>query len=92
MKHAQASQIGVVLQSRPHSVILTVTDDGKGFDPAARAQVDGHLGLRGLRARAKSINAQLQLTSSPGAGTTVEVTVALKELHSRDSKLQNKPA
>lgn len=92
VKHAESSHIGVTLQSRPDSVTLTVTDDGKGFDPAACSQVDGHLGLRGLRARARSINAQLEIISSPGAGTTVQVTALLKELHSNDSNSQNKPA
>ena len=75
VKHAEANQINVTLQSHSDSVLLSVTDDGKGFDPVARSLVEGHFGLRGLRSRAKSINAQLEIISSPGAGTIVQVTV-----------------
>ncbi len=92
VKHAEASRIGVTLESHSDSVVLTVADDGKGFDPAARPGVGGHLGLRGLRSRAKSIKGRLQIISAPGAGTTVQVTVPLPALHSHDSDSQNKPA
>jgi len=66
-----------------------VTDDGKGFDPAACSKLEGHFGLRGMRLRAKSIKASLQIISSPGAGTTIQVTVPLKELHPHDPISQN---
>jgi len=89
VKHAAASHIDVTLQAHSDSVILSVTDDGKGFDPLACAQVDGHFGLRGLRSRAKSMNAQLEIISSPGAGTTVKVTVPEKN-SSHDPTRQNK--
>ena len=54
-------------------VRLRIVDDGKGFDAATVP--DGHLGLAGMRARADKIGASFQVTSKPGAGTTIEVTV-----------------
>ena len=50
---------------------LTITDDGRGFDPAA-APPD-RLGLGILRERAQSIGADLSIESAPGQGTRVGV-------------------
>jgi len=52
-----------------------VRDDGRGFDPKACANLQGHFGLRGLSTRAKAIHAQLQITSTPGAGSIVRVSI-----------------
>jgi len=92
VKHAAASLIEVTLQANPDSVLLSVTDNGQGFDPVARSQVEGHFGLRGLRSRAKSIKAQLEILSSPGAGTIVRVNVPLKTILPNDSDRQVNPA
>jgi signal transduction histidine kinase len=54
-------------------VKLRIVDDGKGFQ--AGSVPDGHLGLAGMRARAEKIGARLDVTSRPGSGTTIEVTV-----------------
>ena len=48
-----------------------MTDDGAGFDPGAVGP--GHLGLRTMAERAAVIGAGLELTSSPGAGTRVQL-------------------
>jgi signal transduction histidine kinase len=57
------------------NVTLTVSDDGRGFDPAVPPG-DGHFGLVGMRERAESIGARFQLQSTVGGGTTVTVVVA----------------
>jgi signal transduction histidine kinase len=59
-------------------VRLRIADDGKGFDAAAVP--DGHLGLAGMRARAAKIGASFDVTSEPGRGTTIEVTVPDAEI------------
>lgn len=76
VKHARAGHIGVTLQVENRSVILSVTDDGRGFDVAAGRGTEGHFGLRGIEARVRSIKAELQIISAPGAGTTIQVSVA----------------
>jgi two-component system nitrate/nitrite sensor histidine kinase NarX len=58
----------------PERLELTVRDDGCGFDPVT-VDADRHLGLRGLRERAKVIEARLDVTSRPGAGTTVALAL-----------------
>jgi len=75
VKHAQAAHIRVTLETRDGGVVLTVADDGRGFEPAEASAVERHFGLRGLRSRARAIKADLRISSSPGAGTTVRVTV-----------------
>jgi signal transduction histidine kinase len=75
VKHAQAGHIGVSLQADDDTVVLSVTDDGRGFDVASSDGNGGHFGLRGIQSRARSIHAELQIASSPGAGTTIQVHV-----------------
>jgi signal transduction histidine kinase len=91
VKHAEASRIEVELQTLAGSVLLCVTDNGKGFDPEAMARAEGHFGLRGLLSRAKSINARLGINSSPGAGTTVQVNVPIDKIHPHEPPAQIKP-
>lgn len=49
VKHAEASRVGLSLESHPHAVVLEVQDDGKGFDPTQ--EFPGHLGQRSMRER-----------------------------------------
>jgi signal transduction histidine kinase len=53
-------------------VLLTISDDGAGFDPALPA-ARGHFGLTGMRERAFLIGAALEVRSQPRRGTTVRV-------------------
>jgi signal transduction histidine kinase len=68
-KHAKATRVEVALTYDETSARLRVTDDGHGFQPA---QADG-FGLRGMRARVEQAGARLEIRSSPGVGTSVEV-------------------
>jgi signal transduction histidine kinase len=75
--HAQARQIEVILTYRRHELRLRVCDDGRGIDP----QILGmggrpdHWGLPGMRERSAKIGARFSVTSRPGAGTQVELTI-----------------
>jgi len=72
-KHAHASRVDVMLESRDGSIVLVVEDDGVGFDPSA-VEGDGRgIGLVGMRERAALIGATLQIESAPGDGTSVFV-------------------
>ena len=70
IKHAQATQVEILLAYGPAGVTLTVRDDGTGFDPDVR-RGEEHLGLRNLRARAEAARGSLTVSSSPGAGTSI---------------------
>jgi len=79
LKYAQAKTIQVSLSYSDQSVRLSVRDDGRGFVPETVLDgTAGHLGLQSLRSRARKIGGRLTLTSAPGQGTTVEVTVPVR--------------
>jgi signal transduction histidine kinase len=73
-KHANASRVVVDWRVTPAMARLRVADDGDGFDES-RGVRETAFGLVGMRERAEVIDAELVVTSSPGAGTTIEVTV-----------------
>lgn len=73
VKHAHPDTITVQLADLGDAVEVTVTDDGDGFDPSAGTA--GHLGLVTMRERAAAIGATYQLSSQPGAGTRVRLTI-----------------
>jgi signal transduction histidine kinase len=75
LRHAGASRIDVDLVSRNGNVVLSVTDDGRGFDSGTAAEANRRLGLASMRERARSVGARLSVTSTPGAGTTVRLEV-----------------
>ncbi len=75
-KHAAAGQVRVVVEHRPEGLWLEVSDDGAGFDPdATPASKGGRFGLKTMAERATSIGATLAVSSRPGEGTRVEVTL-----------------
>ncbi len=71
VRHAGAAHIELTLLYSEDAVILTVRDDGAGFDVDAGAARAGHYGLRGMRERAAAMGATLGIVSAPGQGTTV---------------------
>jgi two-component system sensor histidine kinase UhpB len=75
--HADASNVSVRAERRGGAVTIAVTDDGRGFDPAApRAGVaEGHLGLAAVEERARLAGGELAIESAPGRGTTIRVTL-----------------
>jgi two-component system, NarL family, sensor histidine kinase UhpB len=78
LKHAQATQVQVQLSVSADGgqLLLDIRDNGVGFDPQ-EARGSG-IGLIGMRERVSAAGGQLQLTSSPGRGTQVRVSVPLK--------------
>jgi ligand-binding sensor domain-containing protein/signal transduction histidine kinase len=81
--HAGASRVDVRLAYRPAEVALTIQDDGRGFaaeEAGDGARARGHFGLAGLQERAQQIGARVDVRSTPGKGTTVEVVVDQPEV------------
>jgi signal transduction histidine kinase len=72
-KHAQARSVWVRLDLKTSPWVLTVRDDGRGFDPgqAADSSGSGAYGLLGMRERAELLDATLEIVSRAGEGTTV---------------------
>lgn len=72
-QHARANKILVALEYTRKALILTITDDGRGFDPQEGLQKPDHWGLRNMQERALQIRATYTLTSNLGRGTKIEV-------------------
>lgn len=75
-KHANAASVAVVLSFDSGRLHVGVTDDGIGFDErAVQASSGARFGLETMRERAESIGGQFKVSSAPGKGTTVELSV-----------------
>ncbi len=74
VRHADPSLLSVRLEYKKNSVALSIEDNGKGFFPGTRQP---GFGIRGMRRRARSIAATIQLHSAPGQGTSVIVEALL---------------
>ncbi len=71
-KHGAAESVIVRGEVRGPELVVTITDDGRGFD--ANTQPGG-FGLNSMRERAEMVAGTVRVTSAPGAGTTVELRV-----------------
>ena len=71
-RHSRASHVVISLDSPAGHMELTVKDDGAGFDPN---QGSRGMGMANMRTRAQEFGGQLELASSPGAGTTVKFSI-----------------
>jgi signal transduction histidine kinase len=76
--HAGARHLNVVITCTEAQLILRIQDDGRGFDPQ-ESRRPGHFGLSGMIERAALIGGRLNITSAPGAGTLIELTLTLEE-------------
>lgn len=74
MKHAQASEVHILIQNSPDNIELTISDNGRGFSQDARLKPRS-FGLRGIQERVAHFGGQVSFISAPGQGTTVSVTV-----------------
>jgi signal transduction histidine kinase len=75
LHHARASRIDVGLDARNGTLVLTVDDDGVGFDPAAPALRARRLGPTSMEERASALGGALRIDSRPGEGTRVRLEV-----------------
>lgn len=83
IKHARAAEVSVTLSVTGSDLVLAVADDGIGFDPATPVTaspdgVRGGMGLRSMRERAAAAGISLEVRSTPGHGTAVAATAALR--------------
>ncbi|WEK37888.1 MAG: sensor histidine kinase [Candidatus Pseudobacter hemicellulosilyticus] len=77
IKHAEATQAIVQLSYDAPVLMVTIEDNGIGFDPE-KLQRKG-IGLSNLPARVRLFNGHYQIVSSPGEGTTVSVELAVEQ-------------
>jgi signal transduction histidine kinase/ligand-binding sensor domain-containing protein len=74
VRHANATVICLELRYTDDSVVLRISDDGCGFDPAVAHAVGNHWGLKSMQERAEQIGGCLTLLTKPGEGTILETS------------------
>lgn len=70
LRHGEAGEVHITLAGKDRRGVLTVRDNGRGFDPAAVPPAKGH-GLSNLGIRAREMGGVSEVQSQPGHGTTV---------------------
>ena len=73
LRHADASRIVVTLDADDGRVLLSVEDDGVGFDPRATGARSHRLGMTSMEERAARAGGRLEIRSARGEGTTVRL-------------------
>ena len=76
LRHAHARNVLVNVRQTRQNIILEITDDGQGFD--VKKLDNSGLGLKNMRERSAQAQAKLKITSKPGTGTKILVSVARK--------------
>ncbi|MCJ7715913.1 MAG: sensor histidine kinase, partial [Anaerolineales bacterium] len=77
VKHAQAKDVTLMLDSQNGNYLLRIEDDGLGFSLPNEENGDT-LGIRGMRERAAECQGRLIINSSPGNGTIITLSTELK--------------
>ena len=77
-RHAQASEVAVLVRLQDQDFTIMIRDNGRGFSTLNRdADARKHLGLQSMRERASIMGAQLKVESAPGQGTCITVSVKI---------------
>ncbi|PZR26583.1 MAG: hypothetical protein DI535_13670 [Citrobacter freundii] len=74
-KHAEAKNVWINVHVEKNNLVLSVRDDGKGFDPLAETHRNG---LKNLHARVARWNGSIQVRSAPGMGAIIVATMLIK--------------
>lgn len=83
-RHAQATHVRILWRCNGESAALEVTDNGQGFPIGRAGRLDSY-GILGMRERASSIGATLEITSQPGKGTRVRCSL-IRSAHPADTE------
>ena len=78
--HAQARNVAVDVRMKDKNLLVTIQDDGQGFD--ASAIPSGHYGILGIKERVRLVNGNVEIQSEIGKGTTLKIEVPTSPLPS----------
>jgi ligand-binding sensor domain-containing protein/signal transduction histidine kinase len=74
-RHSGCTAVKAELLVEDHEIVLTVADNGRGFETAGQA--GGGSGIAGMRRRAESARGRVEVSSHPGDGCTVSIRLPL---------------
>ena len=78
-KHSGASKVTIRLKKLEDAACVVIEDDGVGFDIDLASGDLAHYGLVSMQERAQLIGGELQITSAPGKGTVITLTLPLEQ-------------
>jgi signal transduction histidine kinase len=78
IQHSRATEVTVRAYSDGEAIIISVADNGTGFDPAATTSGQG---TDSMKVRASQMQGSLAVTSTPGAGTSLKLRLSIGELN-----------
>ncbi len=73
LRHANAKSVFVTLKQKNQTVTLEIVDDGRGFD--TKNTDIGGLGLQNMKERTSQMDGQIKISSKPGSGTKIIISV-----------------
>ncbi|PWA07389.1 tetratricopeptide repeat-containing sensor histidine kinase [Flavobacterium psychrotolerans] len=79
-KHSKASAASIALEEKNKEIIITIKDDGKGFNTNKTIHHVG-FGLTQIRARVSKMKGELSIFSTPITGTFIQMKIPIKEIH-----------
>ncbi|MFD2369529.1 histidine kinase [Brevibacillus sp. GCM10020057] len=78
-KYARASQLGIVFDDRDKEILVTIVDDGVGFEVEKTLHEGKGLGVFGMKERAQLLGGTVDIRSAPDEGTTVIVRIPVSK-------------
>lgn len=85
IKHAGAKQVLVSIKQGSCDLVLTISDDGCGFDPDA-VDANQHFGLAGIRERVLMLKGQVLVNSQQGSGSAIVIRLPLSQARSESNE------
>ena len=76
IKHANASEVKIDLSQRKMRIILSISDNGSGFDVKKKA---AGIGIQNIKSRAESFGGNARFVSSPGKGCVLTVLFSVEK-------------
>ena len=76
VKHAQATKVIVRLENIDDKIIFEISDNGNGFDTNSKKRLDSY-GIIGMKERAYLLDAELQIESTIGKGTSIKLMMPI---------------
>lgn len=78
-RHAQATEVIILIVRQTNAVVLTVRDNGRGFECCDKRK-DNSFGLMGMRERGRMLGGNVEIESHPSVGTRVTLTIPLDQV------------
>ena len=88
VKHADATNVRIIISSDAENINIHLSDDGRGFNPSDMVVDNGSFGLFNIRERLRHLSGQFEIQSQPGHGTSVKISIPLS--NNDELKSENK--